>query len=51
MIRTYKCFYCQMTTTQRSLMIIRDDPPNARVTIVGVCSTCGGSDEIPTSKA
>jgi hypothetical protein len=46
MIHTYRCFYCQMATAERPLMIIQDDPPNARVTIVGICDTCGGEDAI-----
>ena len=44
-INSYTCFYCQIATAQRPLMIIQDDPPDARVTIVGICNTCGKEEE------
>ncbi len=44
-IHTYKCVSCQMASAQNVILIIQDDPPNARVTIVGICDTCGKEEE------
>ena len=39
-IHTYKCAYCNMATATEVLVIVRDEPEGARVTMLPICDTC-----------
>ncbi len=42
-IHTYRCFVCNMASSEQAVIIIdENEEGNAVVSVVGICGTCGG---------